>query len=244
MRFLELMCRKNLHFNEYDPVTIAFLGDSITQGCFEIYKGDNGFIQSTYDFDEVYHSRLRKLFSTIYPAVQTNLLNAGISGDTASGGLRRLERDVIRFSPQLVVACFGLNDVINGTKGIDEYGRALKEIFKKVKVSGSECIFMTPNMMNTYVDKRISVCFQGIAEEMSELQNSGIMDVYMECAKKICRNENIPVCDCYYKWKRLAELGVDTTALLSNYINHPTRDMHSLFASTLFDTIICEKMHG
>ena len=34
------------------------------------------------------------------------------------------------------------------------------------------------------------------------------------------------------------ELGVDTTELLSNYINHPKREMHWLFASSLVDAMM------
>ena len=46
----------------------------------------------------------------------------------------------------------------------------------------------------------------------------------------------ITVCDVYSKWKKLAET-TDTTLLLANRINHPTREMHDLFADSLFETI-------
>ena len=47
----------------------------------------------------------------------------------------------------------------------------------------------------------------------------------------------IPVCDCYAEWKRMAAEGQDTTAMLCNHINHPTREMHKLFADMLFETV-------
>ena len=47
---------------------------------------------------------------------------------------------------------------------------------------------------------------------------------------------NIPVCDCYAKWKELAKTQ-DTTMLLANRINHPTKEMHELFAQSLFEMI-------
>ena len=50
----------------------------------------------------------------------------------------------------------------------------------------------------------------------------------------------VPVADCYSEWKKLYESGVHTTMLLANRINHPTREMHGLFADMLFKTILEE----
>ena len=36
-------------------VTIAFLGDSVTQGCFEVYKKEDGGIETYYDKESTYH---------------------------------------------------------------------------------------------------------------------------------------------------------------------------------------------
>ncbi|MBQ8525468.1 MAG: hypothetical protein IJ460_01945 [Clostridia bacterium] len=44
------------------------------------------------------------------------------------------------------------------------------------------------------------------------------------------------MCDCYAKWKKLSETE-DTTMLLVNRINHPTREMHELFAQSLFELL-------
>lgn len=45
------------------------------------------------------------------------------------------------------------------------------------------------------------------------------------------------VCDGYACWKSFERYGIDTTMLLSNYINHPTRKMHLLFAEKLFEVL-------
>lgn len=42
--------------------------------------------------------------------------------------------------------------------------------------------------------------------------------------------------DCYKKWKKLSETQ-DITYLLANRINHPTKEMHELFAQSLFEMI-------
>ena len=46
-----------------------------------------------------------------------------------------------------------------------------------------------------------------------------------------------PLADVYAEWKQREADGVDTTALLSNGMNHPTPEMHRLFADKLFDLI-------
>ena len=98
---------------------------------------------------------------------------------------------------------------------------------------------MTPNMMNTHVDYRVQDdILLGIAKRTMQNQNEGVMDAYMNAARAVADDCGVPVCDVYAKWKRLSELNVNTTALLSNYINHPTREMNYLFAYSLFDTIL------
>lgn len=67
---------------------------------------------------------------------------------------------------------------------------------------------------------------------------SGIFDLYIENVKDLCEKENIIICDGYDKWKTLYEMGVDTTCLLANLINHPNREMHKLFVWLLFEKII------
>jgi hypothetical protein len=71
-------------------------------------------------------------------------------------------------------------------------------------------------------------------------QNEGFLDMYLDAAKDICKRRGIPVCDCYEKWKLLMHNGVDVTELLSNKMNHPTREMNWLFAVSLVETMMEE----
>ena len=79
-------------------VTIAFLGDSVTQGCFELYKKSDGSIETVFDKTNAYHTYLNRILSLLYPSVPVNIINAGISGDNATHGFERLERDVLRYA--------------------------------------------------------------------------------------------------------------------------------------------------
>ena len=76
------------------------------------------------------------------------------------------------------------------------------------------------------------------ADETAKIQNAGILDDYLAAAKALCLDKSVTVCDCYAKWKRLETLGFDVTELLSNKINHPTREMNWLFAYSLVETIL------
>lgn len=239
MRIMDLI-RERLENNPgKEGVTIAFLGDSVTQGCFEIYKTKTGGIATVFDRSSTYHGYLDKILTLLYPNVPVNVINAGISGGSAPHGLERLERDVIRHQPDLTVVCFGLNDSGNGPEGMDQYTDALAEIFEKLKAAGSEIIFMTPNMMNTDISVALTdPVMRAIAENTQKTQNEGILEAYLKAAVAVCEQYGVKVCDCYAKWKRLASNGVDITNLLSNKINHPTREMNWLFAVSLLDVMM------
>lgn len=239
MKFVELIQQKqNDNMNQKVP-TVAFLGDSVTQGCFEVYQDSEGNIGTVFDKNCAYHNYFARIFSVLYPSVPINIINAGINGDTAPHGYERLERDVLAANPDLVIVCYGLNDSSLGAGRLGEYIEGLENIFIQLKRKAIDVIFMTPNLMNTQVSCHISSpFFQKIAEETAKTQNQGIMDLYIDSARDVCQKHKVPICDCYAKWKVLQERGVKTTELLSNKINHPTREMNWLFAYALAEAIL------
>ncbi len=242
MKILEKLKNKECDMFGGEPVTIAFLGDSVTHGCFELYRDRNNALETVFERRNGYSMRLARMLEMLYPRVQINVVNAGISGDNVQNGALRLERDVLRFHPDLTVVCFGLNDCMAGTEPekIGAYAAALRTVLEKLKESG-EVIFMTPNMMCTYVSNRITdEGYREVAKSVCEAMKKGNLEKYLEAAKETARSCNVKVCDCYARWKKLEAAGVDTTELLSNLINHPTREMHDLFAISLLETIFEE----
>ena len=239
MKIMELIKRKAQDNMNNGGVTIAFLGDSVTQGCFEIYMDNDGEPQTIFNSNYGYHNALRQIFAYLYPSVPVNIINSGISGDNAPHALGRLHRDVIRYSPDLVVVCFGLNDCFQEEQGIPQYIDALGEIFNTLKEKEIDVIFMTPNIMNSKISPLITErAGRELSQTTMKLQNDGTLDAYIAAAKKLCQQMNVPVCDCYAKWKKLQDNGVDTTELLANRINHPRKEMNWMFAIQLFETII------
>lgn len=210
----------------HGPVTIVAFGDSVTHGA--VAGGE-------INYETVYWNRLRQKLNAVRNYVPVNVINAGIGGITAKGSLARLDSQVLRYAPDLVIVCFGLNDV-NGT--LEDYLSALREIFTRCLSVGVEVIFLTPNMLNTYVAEGTEARYLEYAAKTAEMQNGGRMDFYIGSAVALARALGVRVCDCYAEWKRRASSGEDTTVLLANRINHPTREMHELFARMLFDTIM------
>ena len=240
MKIIEKISEKNKNLNQAKPVTIAFLGDSITQGCFECYYDEKGTLQTVFDTNSSYSTRVKEILNALYPAAQINIINSGISGDTAVGGNNRFERDIAPFNPDMVVVAFGLNDAGQGVANVDKYVNALKNIFEKVKNIGAECVFVFQNMLNTHVschlqDDRLKAVAAGFAES----QNTGVVDCYYEAAKATVEECGVEFCDIYHAWKTMYEGGVDITELHSNKISHPYKQLHYYIAIKLI-----EKMFG
>ena len=206
------------------PITIVAFGDSVTHGA--VASGIN-------NYETVYWNRLRQKINAVRSYVPVNVINAGIGGTTAAGSLGRMERQVFAHHPDLVIVCFGLNDA-NGT--LEKYISSLETIFDRCIQHDTDTIFMTPNMLNTYVADDTDEPVRKYAASTAKIQNSGKMDMFMEAACKLARAKGIAVCDCYAKWKELSR-SEDTTMLLANRINHPLPEMHELFADSLFRNI-------
>jgi acyl-CoA thioesterase-1 len=239
MKFTEkLVSRAKDNWNQ-PTASIAFLGDSVTQGCFEIYTNENREIVPVFDQSAAYETDFSKIMSILFPNVPITILNAGVSGSNAVHGLERLKRDVLPMRPDLAVVCFALNDSADGMEGIPAYRSALREIFQALRQNQIEALFLTPNMMTTQVDCHIQPgAIREAAAACADIQNTGVLDAYIDAAKSLCEEMSVPVCDCYKIWKGLNKMGADTNALLSNQINHPTREMNWLFAYELSKTIL------
>lgn len=110
----------------------------------------------------VYSDRLPHLLGT--HGIKAKVINAGV-GSSHTGVIRdhdrhrgihardRLDRDVIRHQPEIVIVQFGWNDSwVHGEEQdgvsavpLDAYISNLKTIIRKVRASGSSVILLTPN---------------------------------------------------------------------------------------------------
>lgn len=95
---------------EQDQGAVVFLGDSITQGWTDKFRGHFAGMK---------------------------LANRGISGDTTRGMLIRLEEDVLSLNPSAVVMLMGTNDIEVGIEP-DAIGRNFEKIIQALKAHNPE----------------------------------------------------------------------------------------------------------
>ena len=240
MKTTEKMALRCKDLRACRPAVIVCLGDSVTHGCFELIDLPDGRFDTTFRPYEGYAARLQRRLNTFYPAAAPCVMDAGISGDSAAGGLKRLERDVLSLNPDLVIVNFGLNDACgeDPEASLAAYTASMAAIFDRVLGAGAECMLLTPNYMCSYVQPFITRDdLRGMAERCTHIQRDGRMTRFVDAARAEAAARHMPVADAYAKWQALDRCGVDTTALLANGINHPTSEMHDLFVEAILEKL-------
>ena len=220
---------------------IVCLGDSVTHGCFEVFMNRKGNVDTVYDTPNGYVRKLNDKLLSLYPASGLSIINSGISGDGTTGALKRFERDVAVYRPDLVTVNLGLNDSMNpdSEAGLATYRANMTEIFARIKNLGAEAMLVTPNMMCSYVDPALDhEILRKIAEAAAAKQTGGILTAYVDTAREVAREAGVPIADAYAEWQAMERAGIDTTALLSNHINHPTREAHDIFVKKILDQLL------
>ena len=242
MKIIELLKEKQNDNKQGKPITIAFLGDSITQGCFECYLTYPDSLENVFDYKSAYSTRVKEILNMLYPSVQINIINSGIAGDRAVCATERFERDVLSYNPDLVVISFGLNDAaVGGVEGKAEYTDALEKMFNSLKEKNIDTLFLTENTMNTRVSPHLrDKMFIDLAERFSAIQNEGLVKEYFEAAKEVCDKLDVKVVDFYSLWEKAEAIGINTTELFANKLNHPIRELHYYIATKIVEAILFE----
>lgn len=104
-----------------DGDVVVFLGDSITAA-------------RTYGRIVEQYSLLR------FPDRDIRFHNAGRGGDTAAGGLARMDRDVLPLNPTVLIVAYGINDIGWGTKADEAHEQAylngIRGVVEKARARG------------------------------------------------------------------------------------------------------------
>ena len=213
------------------PKKIVFFGDSVTEGCFELYPASYGF-DTVRRPENAYPSLVTEALKRKY-GDNVTAINAGKSGDNAKRGLARIEADVLSQKPDLVTVAFGLNDIFRPA----EFEKNYEEILRKISSSGAKTIVITPNMLCTYIHPEILPEAMKVAVSAVRAQTDGTLDSIHFLSVSLAEKYGATVCDVYLYWKNLYLQGADTTAMLANFINHPSPQMHEETARLLLETI-------
>jgi len=174
------------------PVVIVAFGDSVTQGATSSGK---------LEFSTVYHRRLQGLLEKRYPGTVFSIINVGVASQTARDGLERLDRDVVRYQPDLVLVAFGLNDATSWKPGLELFCAAIRRIVSDVREkTDADMILLTPNFMCMEVNEDLSLERKRMAETCVLLQKEGYLASYAQAIRDIAAEFDVPVADVYAAW--------------------------------------------
>ncbi len=123
---------------------IVFFGDSITD-C-ERNRNDEKSLGNGYV--KVLADKLRP----IYPDMDIDLINKGVSGNEVCDLLARVRSDVIDLNPDAVVIMIGINNVIHKFKygkelNLKQFESDLTELLERLKEAGIAVIFLEPFLL-------------------------------------------------------------------------------------------------
>ncbi len=177
--------------------TIIFFGDSLTAGM--------GLESQEDSFVGLIQKRLTK------EGYQYSVINAGLSGDTTSGGLSRIDW-ILSKKPDIFVLELGANDSMRGIAP-SQIKSNLVLLIRKVRQKYPHCKILLigmrtfPNLGPIYARK-----FEKIFAEIQKEENVSLVPFLLD---KIAGNKNLNQSD-----------GI-----------HPTEDGHKIMAETVYKTL-------
>ncbi len=149
-RFAEVKRGDNINMR------IVFFGDSITD-C-DRDRGDEKSLGNGYV--KVLADKLRP----IYPDMDVELYNKGVSGNEVCDLLARVQRDVIDLQPDAVVIMIGINNTIHQYKygkelNFKQFERDLTQLVTALKEAGIVVIFLEPFLLPAPDKRRMRPVF-------------------------------------------------------------------------------------
>ena len=139
------------------PVTIAFIGGSITQNA-----GEGGFVTT-----------LKKHLTSEFPTSDIRIINAGMASTDSAWGAKRIGRDVLESKPDLVFVEFAVND------GERDSAPDMERIVRKIHDSNpeAEVVFIYTTSESALKKLRKSVFPKAILEHEKVANHYGIPSV-------------------------------------------------------------------
>lgn len=167
--------------------TIVALGDSNTQITFHTQGRQN------------WVGLLGEALFERYGAQAFTLINAGRCASTVRESLGRLERDVLRFRPDLVIVALGMNDATRGAAGLEAFAADVRELIRRIREGcGSEVLICTPNPVVTLNGLPLPPEQQSPGRAWESPARP--LRLYAGRLADVARAAGCPVCDHYMAW--------------------------------------------
>ncbi|HEY3415237.1 MAG TPA: SGNH/GDSL hydrolase family protein [Armatimonadota bacterium] len=152
------------------------------------------------------------------------VINSGIGGDWITGGLARLERDVLRFTPQLTIISFGMNDA-SAPERLGEFTENLRSMVRQVRATGSRVLLRTPNPIISMADgtELHEQCINGNTYRYA-------VGEYAAAIMQVATEEQVWAVDHYTLWQQsLASRYHGEMCMLMGNCVHPNANGHRRF---------------
>lgn len=191
----------------------------------------------------LYHSYIYLYYATRFPSLHLSFMNCGISGDTASGMMERLDKDVYANPPTIVTLSAGMNDVnrnlysqTNAPMNAPALQKQALASYKKniEKLAGSFAthqlrqIYFTPTIYDEDVDSTVE-SLRGVNEALRECSAFVL---------QFAHSKNMPVVDFWHPMDELNRKRQKTDpkfTLTSKDRVHPGPAGHLLMAYLFLD---------
>lgn len=165
MWFLLLACTPSPEAPPPPATTVAAAPAPVATGPRVVFLGDSLTAGMGLPAEEAYPAVLsRSLADAGLPA---QVVNAGVSGDTSAGGLRRLDW-ILSQKPDVLVLALGANDMLRGLP-TEELDQNLRAIVTRSRAAGADVLLLgmraNPTLGPEYV-ARFDAVYPGIASEL------------------------------------------------------------------------------
>jgi len=163
--------------------------------------------------DLVWSDQIAEVYAQCLPialaerGIQARVYNAGIGGTTTREARLRLEDDVLRHSPDLVIIQFGINDSwVDIDEGRysprltrDEYRENLRCLVRAIRAAGAQVVLMTPNPMRWsdpfYID--LFRRHPSMLDTRSERGINALLDLYAQDVRDVALEQGVPLVDVH-----------------------------------------------
>lgn len=162
--------------------------------------------------------------------LHVRVVNAGVGGNTSRQGLARLEKDVLKRKPDVVVFFFGTNDSRRdhpgAQVGLEEYRTNVVTILERCQSIGAKVLLgvSPPIVAEAYFQRHPETNYVAVGGFKT------YVDKYRETVRSIGKEKNVPV--------------VDLNVALQKYPNwvtedgvHPTDEGNKIFAQLIAEKV-------
>jgi acyl-CoA thioesterase-1 len=182
-------------------VTLVALGDSLTSGWL-VEKGYVDFIAQW----------IRESFAS----ADLNLVNRGVPGDTAGGGLARIKKDALVMDPHLIFIQFGLNDANVGIPPTT-FSDTLQTMIQTIRGhTQAEILLIT-----------------SVPLHWSPADNK-VMEAFYRVITRCGKTHGVAVAEVHHFWQQQISRGTDFSSLVQADGIHPTVAGHQLMAEAVW----------